>query len=76
MQKIKVNVPKRLSIVFVCTRVSNQSGNLFITLKIYLFHNCRDSKGKILKAAPFQDTLASGTQARIEPNRKWFGKFV
>ncbi|CAA16514.2 Nucleolar GTP-binding protein 2 [Caenorhabditis elegans] len=37
------------------------------------FKPIRDSKGKILKAAPFQDTLASGTQARIEPNRKWFG---
>lgn len=37
------------------------------------FKPIRDSKGKIVKAAPFQDTLASGTQARIEPNRKWFG---
>lgn len=37
------------------------------------FKPIRDSKGKIVKAAPFQDTLTSGTQARIEPNRKWFG---
>ncbi|MFH4977293.1 hypothetical protein AB6A40_004002 [Gnathostoma spinigerum] len=33
----------------------------------------RDSKGKITKAAPFQERLASGTVARVEPNRKWFG---
>ena len=26
-----------------------------------------------MKAAPFQEKLSSGTQARIEPNRKWFG---
>ncbi|CAI5438154.1 unnamed protein product [Caenorhabditis angaria] len=37
------------------------------------FKPIRDAKGKILKAAPFQDKLAHGTQARIEPNRKWFG---
>ena len=33
----------------------------------------RDSKGKIIKAAPFQSTLAPGTVARIAPNQKWFG---
>lgn len=34
----------------------------------------RDRTGKIIKAAPFQEWLKSGTVARIEPNRKWFGK--
>ncbi|OWF48898.1 nucleolar GTP-binding protein 2-like [Mizuhopecten yessoensis] len=33
----------------------------------------RDSTGKITKAAPFQSRLPSGTVARVEPNRKWFG---
>ncbi|KPM06119.1 hypothetical protein NH340_JMT02855 [Sarcoptes scabiei] len=33
----------------------------------------RNRKGKIIKAAPFQSTLASGTVTRIAPNQKWFG---
>ncbi|XP_054155805.1 uncharacterized protein LOC128954254 [Oppia nitens] len=33
----------------------------------------RDSVGKIIKAAPFQSTLASGSVSRIAPNQKWFG---
>ncbi|XP_055332547.1 nucleolar GTP-binding protein 2-like [Paramacrobiotus metropolitanus] len=33
----------------------------------------RDAKGKILKPAPFQSKVPSGTQSRVEPNRKWFG---
>ncbi|KAI2805961.1 Nucleolar GTP-binding protein 2 [Blomia tropicalis] len=33
----------------------------------------RDSRGKIVKAAPFQSKLPSGTVARIAPNQKWFG---
>lgn len=37
------------------------------------FKPIRDKKGKIVKAAPFQGWLAAGTQARVEPNRKWFG---
>lgn len=37
------------------------------------FKPIRDEKGKIIKAAPFQDRLAPGTQARVEPHRKWFG---
>lgn len=32
----------------------------------------RDRKGKIISAAPFQGWLPCGTQARVEPNRKWF----
>ncbi|XP_076470982.1 nucleolar GTP-binding protein 2-like [Babylonia areolata] len=33
----------------------------------------RNRAGKIVKAAAFQSTLPSGSQARVEPNRKWFG---
>ncbi|GAB1605461.1 nucleolar GTP-binding protein 2-like [Argonauta hians] len=33
----------------------------------------RDSAGKILRPAPFQTWLKSGTVARVEPNRRWFG---
>jgi nuclear GTP-binding protein len=33
----------------------------------------RDSRGNIIKAAPFQSTLSSGSVARIAPNQKWFG---
>lgn len=33
----------------------------------------RNAKGKIIKAAPFQSWHASGTVARVEPHRKWFG---
>ncbi|KAL1491197.1 hypothetical protein ABEB36_011833 [Hypothenemus hampei] len=33
----------------------------------------RDKKGNILSPAPFQGKLPSGTQARVEPNVKWFG---
>ncbi|KJH41317.1 hypothetical protein DICVIV_12706 [Dictyocaulus viviparus] len=37
------------------------------------FKAIRDKNGRVLKAAPFQDWLKSGTVARVEPNRKWFG---
>ncbi|KAK6188147.1 hypothetical protein SNE40_004394 [Patella caerulea] len=33
----------------------------------------RDRKGKIVRSAPFQSVLASGTVARVEPDRRWFG---
>lgn len=33
----------------------------------------RDKTGKILTPAPFQGWHKSGTQARVEPNQKWFG---
>ncbi|EDQ91202.1 uncharacterized protein MONBRDRAFT_19938, partial [Monosiga brevicollis MX1] len=33
----------------------------------------RDRKGKIISAAPFQRAVSSGTVARVEPNRRWFG---
>lgn len=32
-----------------------------------------DRRGKVVKAAPFQSLLPSGTRARIAPNQKWFG---
>lgn len=32
----------------------------------------RDRNGKIIHAAPFQGWLPCGSQARVEPNRKWF----
>uniref|UniRef100_A0A914LH55 Nucleolar GTP-binding protein 2 N-terminal domain-containing protein n=1 Tax=Meloidogyne incognita TaxID=6306 RepID=A0A914LH55_MELIC len=33
----------------------------------------RNAQGKITKEAPFQGTLKSGTVARVEPHRRWFG---
>lgn len=36
------------------------------------FKPIRDRRGKIVRAAPFQGWLPSGTVARVEPNRKWF----
>ncbi|KXS10208.1 NGP1NT-domain-containing protein [Gonapodya prolifera JEL478] len=32
----------------------------------------RNADGQIIKAADFQSKLASGTVARVDPNRKWF----
>ncbi|VDM36192.1 unnamed protein product, partial [Hydatigera taeniaeformis] len=32
----------------------------------------RDKKGHIVRAAPFQSTVASGSVSRVEPNRRWF----
>ena len=43
-------------------------------LKMYKnFKATRNRQGKIVKPAPFQGWNTSGTQARVEPNRKWFG---
>ncbi|CAH8456059.1 unnamed protein product [Dicrocoelium dendriticum] len=33
----------------------------------------RDKTGKIIRPAPFQSTLPSGSVSRVEPNRRWFG---
>ncbi|KAL7673216.1 hypothetical protein ACOME3_008084 [Neoechinorhynchus agilis] len=33
----------------------------------------RDAKGKIVKDAPFQARLPSGSVARVVPDRRWFG---
>ncbi|XP_070507443.1 nucleolar GTP-binding protein 2-like [Chironomus tepperi] len=32
----------------------------------------RDRRGKIIKAAPFQEWVSSGTVSRVEPSPKWF----
>uniref|UniRef100_A0A0R3RTU2 Nucleolar GTP-binding protein 2 n=1 Tax=Elaeophora elaphi TaxID=1147741 RepID=A0A0R3RTU2_9BILA len=37
------------------------------------FKPIRDAKGRIIRAAPYQEKLPSGTVARVEPHRKWFG---
>ena len=37
---------------------------------------CRNRKGKVVKAAPFQASVSSGEVARVEPNRKWFGELA
>ncbi|KAH3701256.1 uncharacterized protein LOC127860317 [Dreissena polymorpha] len=43
-------------------------------IKMYKnFKAKRDAAGKITQPAPFQSWLPSGTVARVEPNRKWFG---
>lgn len=63
VQKLQgYKVPPRSLRLFFISKQSLTSCNL-----------CRDRQGKIIKAAPFQSTLASGTVARIEPNRRWFG---
>ncbi|KAK8741903.1 hypothetical protein OTU49_002005 [Cherax quadricarinatus] len=33
----------------------------------------RNRQGKIIKAAVFQNRVSPGTQARVEPNQRWFG---
>merc|ERR1712226_89528 len=33
----------------------------------------RNASGKIVKAAEFQGQLKSGTRARVQPDRRWFG---
>lgn len=39
----------------------------------YFYSN---SRGKVIKALQYQSTVAPGTVARVEPNIKWFGKYV
>ena len=36
------------------------------------FNAKRDRNGKILKAAPYQGYVHSGTRSRVEPGRGWF----
>lgn len=47
------------------------------TIKRFLmyknFKPKRDKVGKIVRPAPFQSWVTSGTQARVEPNQRWFG---
>eukprot|EP00127_Corallochytrium_limacisporum_P004630 Clim_evm5s171 gene=Clim_evmTU5s171 len=33
----------------------------------------RNRKGEVVKEAPFQSKLTSGTVARVQPDRRWFG---
>lgn len=43
--------------------------------RLLMYKNCkpiRNSKGKIVKPAPYQSWLPSGTVSRIAPNQKWF----
>ena len=34
----------------------------------------RNKQGRITRPAPFQSSVKSGEVARVEPNKKWFGK--
>ena len=35
----------------------------------------RNADGKIIKPAPFQSRLPSGSVARVQPDRRWFGAY-
>ncbi|VDO08312.1 unnamed protein product [Rodentolepis nana] len=51
-----------------------RSKNTIRRLNMYRnFKPKRDKQGHIVRAAPFQNTVASGTVSRVEPNRRWFG---
>ncbi|KAM7533953.1 hypothetical protein Aperf_G00000113063 [Anoplocephala perfoliata] len=53
---------------------SMRSKNTIRRLNMYRnFKAKRDKKGHIVRAAPFQNTVASGAVSRVEPNRRWFG---
>lgn len=54
---------KNIFVAF-CYILNNGFGGFFV----------RDKNGKIIKAAPFQSKLTPGSMARVEPNRRWFGK--
>ncbi|RWS25131.1 nucleolar GTP-binding protein 2-like protein [Leptotrombidium deliense] len=44
--------------------------------RLLMYKNCkaiRNRNGQIVKAAPYQSTLPSGSVARVAPNQKWFG---
>lgn len=70
-----------------CTEILRQRGNqnllnkykkkisiLCVILNNTVAYFFRDKNGKIIKAAPFQSKLTPGSMARVEPNRRWFGK--
>ncbi|CAN0182036.1 unnamed protein product [Lampetra fluviatilis] len=42
-------------------------------LNMYRQKERRNNLGKVIKRLPYQSEVASGTVARVEPNRKWFG---
>ncbi|KAM3172288.1 hypothetical protein ACTXT7_014849 [Hymenolepis weldensis] len=51
-----------------------RSKNTIRRLNMYRnFRAKRDKLGHIVRAAPFQNIVASGTVSRVEPNRRWFG---
>ncbi|VDL62735.1 unnamed protein product [Hymenolepis diminuta] len=51
-----------------------RSKNTIRRLNMYRnFKAKRDKMGHIVRAAPFQNIVASGTVSRVEPNRRWFG---
>nr|CDS33285.1 GTP binding protein [Hymenolepis microstoma] len=51
-----------------------RSKNTIRRLNMYRnFKPKRDKQGHIVRPAPFQNTVASGTVSRVEPNRRWFG---
>lgn len=53
--------------------VNARSKSTIKRLQMYRnFKAKRDRRGKIIKAAPFQGWLSSGTQSRVEPSPKWF----
>ena len=67
--------------MFKKDRAEGKGGNNMRTkatidrLKMYKnFKATRNRQGKIVKASPFQNWNTPGTQARVVPNRKWFGK--
>jgi nuclear GTP-binding protein len=33
----------------------------------------RNAQGQIVRSAPFQSIVQSGTVSRVEPNQRWFG---
>ena len=41
---------------------------------IFYLNVFSNRKGQKVKDADYQSELPSGTQARVAPNRKWFGK--
>ena len=46
---------------------------MYVVIQLYALIY-RNKRGRVVKPAPFQSSAASGDVARIEPNKKWFGK--
>ena len=55
-------------------KVVRYCNSLELLLKLMLV--TRNKKGHVIKPAPFQSGVKSGEVARIEPNKRWFGKDV
>ena len=43
-------------------------------IKKFCLNTYSNRKGQKVKDADYQSELPSGTQARVAPNRKWFGE--